>query len=39
MSEIVDLASQAAAYDERYACMYMSFSRNECALRAMRAGK
>ena len=39
MSEIVALASQAAAYDVRDARMSVSFGGKECALCAMRAGE
>ena len=39
VSEIVALASQAAVYDARDARMQVSFGGNECALRAIRAGK
>ena len=39
MSELVALASQITVYHARNACMYVSFGRNECVLRTMRAGK
>ena len=39
LSEIVALASQAAAYDAHDMHMYVSFGGNKCALRAMHAGE
>ena len=39
LSEIVTLASQAAANNAGNARIYVNFGGNECALRAMRAGE